>query len=139
MLRVIYGFIIMIFVLLLITDILYVNTAYSKAEKAVEQAIDSAIIAGTESQDLQRGKITINKTIASQEGHRVLQNTLKLDQPSSPYKNIQYNFTITYANELPRVEIEFKSFVAIKSGKIFGLNEYEMVVQRKTPYLSQFK
>lgn len=132
------------FALFFLTDFLVVYNAHIKIEKAVEQALDGAIIAGVEEIEHQRGRLELNESIAQRTVHNILKTNLKLntDLTNDFFSNSHLVTTISYLNtasKVPRIEAQFDTRVKLVAGKIFGLESYPLTVKRHTPYLGEFK
>lgn len=129
------------FLLLLVSDFLIVYTSQIKIERAVDQGLDAAIIAGTQIGEHQRGYLRLDMNIAKSALKKVIQSNLDLDNEMSNnhYSESQLHSQVVYLAEIPRIEAEFKTKVKLVSGSLFGIKEWPVTVRKQTPYLAQFK
>lgn len=129
------------FALYFLADFLVVYNAHIKIEKAVEQALDGAIIASTKETDNQRGRLAINESLAKGATHSILRSNLKLDVTLSNdfFSDSSLSVSLAYLGTVPRIEAQFDTRVKLVAGKIFGLESYPLTVKRHTPYLGEFK
>lgn len=129
------------FALFFLTDFLVVYNAHLKIEKAVEQALDGAIIASTQEVENQRGRLELNENVAVGAAHNILKDNLKLnaDLTNKHFSDSVLKATVTYLGVIPRIEAQFDTKVQLIAGKIFGLDSFPLTITRHTPYLGEFK
>lgn len=129
------------FALYFLADFLVVYNAHVKIEKAVEQALDGAIIASTKETDNQRGRLALNEALAREAAHTILKRNLKLNDDLSNdfFSSGNLSVSLAYLGTIPRIEAQFDTRVKLVAGKIFGLDSYQLAVKRHTPYLGEFK
>ena len=132
------------FALFFLADFLVVYNAHIKIEKAVEQALDGAIIAGVQKAENQRGRLELSEPIAKDTVYSIVKSNLKLNTnlTNDYFSNSNLKTTVSYLNttsKAPRIEAQFDTRVKLVAGKIFGLESYPLTVKRHTPYLGEFK
>jgi hypothetical protein len=129
------------FALFFLTDFLVVYNAHLKIEKAVEQALDGAIIASTQEIENQRGRLELNETVAVGTVRNILTDNLKLnaDLTNKHFSDSVLKATVTYLGVIPRIEAQFDTKVQLIAGKILGLDSFPLTITRHTPYLGDFK
>lgn len=130
------------FALFFLADFLVVYNAHVKIEKAVEHALDGAIIAGVQEVENQRGRLELNESVAKETVHSILKTNLKLnaDLTNDHFLNSDLKTSVTYLEaKVPRIEAEFDTEVKLVAGRMFGLDSYPLTIKRHTPYLGEFK
>lgn len=132
------------FALFFLADFLVVYNAQIKIEKAVEHALDGAIIAGVQQVENQRGRLELSEPVAKDTVYSIVKSNLKLntDLTNDYFSNSNLRMTVSYLNtasRVPRIEAQFDTRVKLVAGKIFGLESYPLTVKRHTPYLGEFK
>ncbi|MGN8771604.1 hypothetical protein ACTNDP_18180 [Paenibacillus barengoltzii] len=129
------------FALYFLSDFLVVYNAHVKIEKAVEQALDGAIIASTKETDNQRGRLALNEALAREAAHTILKRNLKLNDDLSNdfFSSGNLSVSLAYLGTIPRIEAQFDTRVKLVAGRILGFNSYPLTIKRHTPYLGEFK
>ncbi|MGG1878806.1 hypothetical protein ABDI30_14700 [Paenibacillus cisolokensis] len=129
------------FALFFLADFLVVYNAHIKIEKAVEQALDGAIIVGVQEPENQRGRLEMNESVAKGTVQSILKTNLKLnaDLTNDHFLNSDLRTFVTYLGTVPRIEAEFDTEVKLFAGRMFGLDAYPLTIKRHTPYLGEFK
>lgn len=131
----------LVFASILSIDFISVYEAETEIKRALDRAIDGGIIYGTIDDDMSKGKIRLDEERVRQGVTTIIKKNLSLDASLSndAYRKGSLNITITYHNESPRVEANYNASVQLISGKFVGLDEYDIRVNKKTPYLSEYK
>ncbi|MDY7989824.1 hypothetical protein UY536_03410 [Paenibacillus polymyxa] len=126
--------------LIFVRDIGVTYMAYLKIEKAVEQSLDAAIVAATEDMERQRGHLRLDQDSAQQTISSKLQGNLNLDRHlnNTFFHSSSLQVGITYAGDMPRIEMEYRTHLELGAGKMFGLDAWPLTVKKKTPYLAEF-
>lgn len=129
------------FFLFVMSDVLRIWFAYDKIAKALSQSVDAGLIQGTDESTLNLGKLQINLNDAQSGIISVLKSNLRLDNAleSDVYTGSQLSVQMTYMNGIPRLEATFSTHISLIAGKMFGYTAYPMQINKRTPYLMNYK
>ena len=128
------------FALIFFTDYYVVYQSQIKLERAVEQALDGAIIAATQESEHQRGIVRLDPAQVIQATRLLLMENLKLDgnMENDFYTGSSLQVHVEYLGGKPRIVCRFDTHVRLKAGRVFGQDEWLIRVRKHTPYFAEF-
>lgn len=128
------------FALLVLRDITLTYSSYLKIEKSVEQALDAAVIAGSEEIDNQRGNLKLDLPAARSalEESLIVNMNLNGELENDLMKGSTIEVNLRYNGEIPRIEAQFSTHIDLIAGKWLGLDAWPITVKKHTPYLAEF-
>lgn len=128
----------LIFVLVSV-DVTSAYFTYNRLSKSLDQALDSAIVAGTQETEHQRGFVRLDEGETERAVRKALIENMKLDSAmeSNRLSDSDLEVKLTYQGDVPRIEVQFSTHIKIVSGSLFG-ETYPAKIRKKTPFLAEF-
>ncbi|MEK8212567.1 hypothetical protein [Paenibacillus sp. FSL L8-0463] len=124
--------------IVLIMDLLVIDSVYDSTGRAIEHSIDAGIVRSGIVTDAQQGKVQLEENAlrsSTREAFRVaLSLNSSLENPVM--KNSQFELQLRYdADEVPWIDVVFRTHVSFALPGV----QYPVTIHRNIPYESVFK
>lgn len=130
---------------ILVMDLSVIYVTHNRLHTVLEQALDAAIVMGTEEEYLQVGQINIDPAKANLAAQKILKDNLKLDANMSN-KALKIDAFILDVHQdpddpsnRPFIETRVQFTVQAMTLKIFGKPGYPMTLTKSQFQLTSFK